>query len=116
MSLVKTLVTACGLALSLAPLSGSAATAQDGFEACAEALMIQLADDGKVGTAYQVEPTAIPNYRLDRRETFHLDVKSRNGQETLARADCVVDRRGQVRAITDVPVFAEDAEKRASLY
>ena len=101
--------TGYALALVLAPLTAKAFTAENAIEACVDAL-----DDEMVGSefAYRIEDIG-GGRRLRDFEIFHLDARSAATDEIVARADCVVDGRANVKRIKVLPLDAADAGERA---
>lgn len=103
------------MAVTLAPLSVNAATMETGLDACADALVTELADDTGNPVNYRVSPESdISGSRLKQTEVIHLDVHDPESEEVVARADCVVSRQGKVRRLISVPLEAADAAERAS--
>jgi hypothetical protein len=105
----------CAAAVSLAPVPALAATGQDGLEACVDALVVELADAHVASLVARLDPESPEtNRRLGRREIFHLDARDPGSREIVARADCIVNARAEVRSLTQVPLDAGDAWERAS--
>ena len=103
------------LAVALAPVTVPAATGQDGLEACVEALVAEVANAKGITLNARLDPeTQGSKKRLERREIFHLDARDRASREIVARADCIVNARAEVRSLTRVPLDAPDAWERAS--
>ena len=111
----KILTIGCAIAISLAPHAVKAATMETGLNACADALVSELATSNGAPLGYRVSPeSSTSQSRLKRREKIHLDVHNPESREVVARADCTVDNHGQVRKLVTVPLDAADAEERAS--
>lgn len=105
----------CALAVSLAPVTAPAATGQEGLEACVDALVVELADVNGVSLDARLDPESRDSKRrLGQREIFHLDARDPASREIVARADCIVNARAEVRSLTRVPLDAGDAWERAS--
>jgi len=51
---------------------------------------------------------------LKRREVIHLDARDPSSEEVVARADCTVDHRANVRELVNVSLDAADAAERAT--
>lgn len=111
----KLLTIGCALAVSLAPFSAQAATRQAALDACADAMVSELAGENGIPPGYSMDPASDGSVaRLRGHETFHLDVRDPASQEVVARADCVVDKRGKVRRLVDLPLSADNAEVRSN--
>lgn len=98
------------LALSVSPFSASAYTAEKALNACAAALTAEMSG---AELAYSIDENSYSNTRLKGIETFHLDARDPDSDEVVARADCVVDRRANVKQLKTLPLDAEDAKERA---
>ncbi len=104
----------CALALSAAGLE--AAPVEDGMKACADAMVQKLSETGSVSKEYALEPGrkfVAKHERLRSRDTFHMDVRSAENNEVMARVDCVVNGRAEVLELNGLPLVAEDASLRA---
>ena len=110
----KILTMGCAAAIALAPYSVKAASLQDGLDACASAVVGELANSNGAPLEYTVsEDSSVSASRLKVRETIHLDVRDPKSNEVVARADCVVDSRARVKRVVSVPLHEPDAAKRA---
>ena len=113
----KLLTIGCALAISVAPFSVQAASRQAALDACADAMVSVLAVENGNPLGYRMNPESDGSTaRMRKRETFHLDARDPASQEVVARADCVVDERGRVRRLVDVPLSAEDAIVRSASF
>lgn len=111
----KLLTIGCALAFSLAPFSAQATTRQAALDACADAMVSELAGANGTPPVYSMAPESDGSAaRLRGHETFHLDVRDPASQEVVARADCVVNKRGKVRRLVDLPLSADNAEVRSN--
>jgi len=111
----KILKVGFAMVISLAPYSVKAATMEKGLDACADALVSELASSNGAPLDYSLSPESdASGSRLKRREMIHLDARDPNSQEVVARADCVVDNKGKVRRLVSVPLNAADAAERAA--
>ena len=111
------LMMGCSLALMALPATGQAATFQDGLEACVDALVTELAtSNGEPLDARIGAESSSSDHRLGSRETIYLDARNPSSEEVVARADCLVDRKGQVVRLTNVPLAGADAEERSRSY
>ena len=110
----KILTMGCAVAITLAPYSVKAAYLKDGLDACASAVVSDLASSNGAPLNYSMSKESQPsNSRLRARETIHLDVVDPQSNEVLARADCFVDSRARVKKVVSVPLDEPDAAIRA---
>jgi len=108
-----------GIALALAGVAfqANASSARDGLEACAEAMVKDLASNQGAPLVYNLAPDSNSGKRkLERNQVFHLDARSADGESVVARMDCVVNREAKVTKLIVVPIDAEDARLRATTY
>jgi hypothetical protein len=111
----KILAMSCAVAMALAPYSVKAASLQDGLDACASAVVGELATSNGAPLDYSMsENSGGSKARLRVRETIHLDVHDPNSNEVVARADCVVDSRARVKKVVTLPLDQPDAARRAA--
>ena len=111
----KILTMGCAVAIALAPFSVKAASQQDGLDACASAVVDELAISNGAPLDYRMsEVSRASKSRLRVRETFHFDVHDPNSDEVVARADCVVDSRARVKKVVTLPLDEPDAAQRAA--
>lgn len=114
MSKFKKVAMGCALALSAAGIE--AAPVEDGMKACADATVQQLSETRRVSTDYALDKEASDmgeRGRLRSRDTFHMDVRSADSDEVVARVDCVVNRNAEVLELNGLPLAAADASRRA---
>lgn len=96
-------------------LSASVASTQDGLNACATAMVDQLAENQGAPMAYSLAPDSDDSKKpLSRRDVIHLDARDQVTQEVVARVDCVIDKGAQVQELITVPLDAPDARMRAT--
>lgn len=100
----------CALALSAAPFTASAYTAENAINACAAAMTEALSDNPP---AFRIDADSDTHGRLNGIEVFHMDARDPATDEVVARADCVVDSRARVRRLKTLPIDAADAEERS---
>ena len=111
----KILTMGCAVAIALAPFSVKAASLQDGLDACASAVVDDLATSNGAPLDYRIsEDSRASKSRLRERETFHLDVHDPSSDEVVARADCIVDSRARVKKVVTLPLDEPDAAQRAA--
>lgn len=110
----RILTIGCAVAVSLAPHGAWAASVQDGLDACASAVVGELAGDNGSPPEYRIsDDSGGSRSRLRVRETIHLDVLDPGRNEIVARADCVVDSRARVKRLVSLPLSEPDAAERA---
>ena len=112
-------VTKVGLvaAMTVAPFHANATlvSAQEGMDACAAAMVAELAANQGAPMVYNLDPESKSTGKLkNRREVFHLDALDPESQEVVARVDCVVDSRARVQKLIAVPLDAPAARMRAT--
>ena len=110
----KILAIGCAMAVTLAPWSVKAASLKDGLEACADAMVTELASSNGGPVDFSMSPDSdASKARLRVRETIHLDAHDPKSNEVVARAECVVDSRARVKRLVSVPLDEPDAARRA---
>ena len=113
----RLLMIGCSLALTALPVTGQAASFQDGLEACVDALVTELATtNGEPLGARIGADSSSSKRRLGSREVIYLDARNPLNEEIVARADCMVDRKGEVVRLTNVPLDGANAEERSLSY
>lgn len=106
-----------GLALVLITTAGhaSALTTKAGLDACAKAMVSDLAKNQGTPINYSMDPESKGGKgHLSGYETFHMDARSADGTRIVARMDCVVNKKAEVTRLIIVPLDAKDAETRAT--
>ena len=98
------------LALSMAPFTASAYTAETAMNACAEAFTAEITGEE---LAWRLDEETKVAGRLKGSEVLHLDARDPETNEVVARAECVVDSRARVKRVIVLPIDAEDASERA---
>lgn len=110
----KAAVMGCVLTLAAVPAIATAKSERAGLNACAEAMMSDLAVSDEATREYRVKnlrPSA--GRRLHLTNTIHLDARGAESNEVLARYDCIVNSRAEVIDLTVLPIEADDASERA---
>ncbi len=110
----KAVMMGCVLTLTAVPAIGMAKSERAGLNACAEAMMSDLAVVEETTREYRVKnlrPSA--GRRLHMTNTIHLDARGAESNEVLARYDCTVNSRAEVIELTVLPIEADDASDRA---
>ena len=110
----KIFVAGCAIAISMVSPGTQAATHNDGLDACAAAVISELGSAKGVAMKYSVAPESdTSNVKLRRREVFHMDIRDPETSEIVARADCTVNQKAEVRKLKNLPIDAQDAVVRA---
>lgn len=113
----KILKTGMVLALTAASVHASASSSQDGLDACAEAMVNDLAANQGAPLVYNLAPDSKSGRgRLRQRQVFHLDARSADGETIVARMDCVVNSKAEVTQLIVVPLDGDDARLRATTF
>lgn len=108
-----------GLALVLITTAGhaSALTTKAGLDACAAAMVKDLSKNQGSAINYSMDPESKGgNGRLSGTSLFHLDARSADGNEVVARMDCEVNNKAEVVRLITVPLKAKDAIDRATTF
>ncbi len=105
------------LAITAVPFHAHALTRDAGLEACAEAMVSDLATNQGSPLVYNLDSSSKGGIKgLGRREVFHLDAFNPEGDEVVARMDCVVNRNAEVTKLIKLPLDSEDARARATTF
>lgn len=117
MNNLKLLTVGCTIAFSMSSLDTLAKSSRtEGLNACARAIVSEIGSSQGSPLDFSLSPDSDKSsLALGRREIFHLDVRSPKTDDIVARADCIVDRKGRVQEVIDVPLNAEDAGVRARI-
>lgn len=119
MRLSRTFAATISLAAVLVPFSLRAATEAQAVEACAEALAQKVSQSysRKIGARIDKNSSLSSTVLRSRLTVFHVDAIASAGGSIVARADCFVNKKGEVSRIRTLPLDAEDAfsRSRASL-
>ena len=101
--------------LAAVPFHAQARSGEEALDACAAAMVSQLAADQGAPMVYNLDPES-PGLTKSRSrlDIIHLDAKDPESHEVVARADCVVDRKAHVKKLIRVPLDAPDAAMRAT--
>ena len=102
-------------AMAAAPFHAHALSAKAGLDACADAMVSELAERQGVPMVYNLDPSSTKSPKpMTRRETYHLDARDPKSDEVVARFDCVINHNAQVQKLVPVPLDAPDARFRAT--
>lgn len=105
------------VAMAAVPFHANAVSREAGLKACADAMVNNLAEEQGAPMVYNLDPESESGARkLGRREVFHLDALNPEGDEVVARMDCVVNKQAEVTKLIPVPLDAEDARIRATTF
>jgi len=105
----------CTLAVSLAPFNTYATTGHAGLEACADALVSELSATNGASVSYKLNPASEGfDRKLRSTEQFSLYARDPHSSELVSRMDCVVNKKGRVIRLTNMPLEAEDSGKQVS--
>jgi hypothetical protein len=102
-------------ALAAAPFHAHALSGKAGLDACANAMVSELAEKQGAPMVYNLDPGSTKSPRpISRSELYHLDARDPRSDEVVARFDCVIDQNAQVQKLVRVPLDAPDARFRAT--
>jgi len=105
------------LAIAAVPFHTYAVSRQAGLEACAEAMVNDLATSQGARMDFNLNPSSKGGSgKLRSREVFHLDALNPDGEAVVARMDCVVNNKAEVTRLIVVPLDGEDARIRATTF
>ena len=111
----KRLFVKCTLAMAIVPFHAHAITAQTGLEACADALVSELSTSNGTAVSYRLDSA---NEGFDRKmhslERISLYARDPQSNELVSQMDCVVNRKGRVIRLTDIPLDAAETGKQVS--
>ncbi|MBT8070270.1 MAG: hypothetical protein KJO80_07540 [Gammaproteobacteria bacterium] len=117
--MIKRKIFKIGFALAIAavPFHTYAVTKQAGLEACAEAMVNDLATRQNSPMVLNLDPSSKGGKgKLRRREVFHLDAVNPDDEAVVARMDCVVNYKAEVTQLITVPLDGENARVRATTF
>jgi len=112
----KRILVKCMVAMSVLPFNTYATTGQTGLEACADALVSELSMSHGTSVSYQLDP-ANENFesRLQSRERFSLYATDLQSKKLVSRMECIVNSRGRVIRLTEVPLDAGKTGSQVSI-
>jgi hypothetical protein len=101
--------------LAAVPFHAQAVSGQAGMNACAEAMINELSAAQGAPMVFNMDPkSSSMKQPLSRREVIHLDAKDPKSNEVVARVDCVINNRAEVKELIRVPLDGPDARLRAT--
>lgn len=104
----------CVAALSLAAFSAHASTEEHALQACASALTGEISANSGIRTVYRLDGSPVlSKHRLEESAVYHLDAHDPDTNEVIARADCYVTGRAEVRKLIPLPLDSDDAMDRS---
>lgn len=113
----KSMIMAAGVAVAaLTHPAAEAASGRDGLEACVEALAKRISETQGAGVNARIsEDSTGFGRRLESPTLFSLDARDSSDGEVVFKADCIVNSRGQVQRLVELPEDAPTAEVRIDL-
>lgn len=111
----KKFLVKCTMALSMVPFHTQANTGHVALEACADALVSELSITNGTDVSYQLDSA---NEDFDRKmqslERISLYARDSQSSELVSRMDCVVNSKGRVIRLTDMPMDTENTVNKVS--
>lgn len=105
----KRIFAKCTLAMALVPFQANANTAQTALEACADALVTELSVSNGSDVSYRLDSA---NEGFDKKlrssEIISLYARDPQSSELVSKMDCVVNSRGRVIRLTNMPLDATE--------
>ena len=105
----------CTVAMSMAPFHTHATTGQAGLEACADALVSELSISNGTAVSYQLDSA---NEGFERKmqslELISLYARDPQSSELVSKMDCVVNSRGRIIRLTNMPLDAAETGNQIS--
>lgn len=106
----------CTLAIAMVPFHAQAITGQAGLEACADAMVSKLSISNGNAVRYQLDSA---NEKFDRklRSLEHISLYARDphSSKLVSQMDCVINSRGRVIRLTNIPLEATETAKQVSI-
>ena len=111
----KRLFVKCTLAMAIVPFHAHANTAQAGLEACADALASELSISNGTDVSYRLD-SANEGFdgKMQSLERISLYARDPQSSELVSQMDCVVNRKGRVIRLTNIPLDAGRTAKQVS--
>ena len=112
----KKLLAKCTFAMAMVPFHTHATTGHVALEACADALASELSSSNGSAVSYQLDSA---NEGFDRKmqsvERISLYARDPKSSELVSKMDCVVNSRGRVIRLTNMPLEAPQTNKQVSI-
>ena len=113
----KRLFVKCTLAIAMVPFQAHANTAQTALEVCADALASELSEANGTDVRYRLDSA---NEGFDRKmqslERISLSARDPQSSELVSKMDCVVNSRGRIIRLTNVPLDTAKTGKQVSKF
>ena len=111
----KKVLAKCTIAMAMIPFHTHATTGQVALEACADALVSELSSSNGTAVSYQLDSA---NEGFDRKmqslERISLYARDPQSSELVSKMDCVVNSRGRVIRLTNMPLESLENGKQVS--
>lgn len=111
----KRLFVKCTLAIAMVPFQVHANTAQTALETCADALASELSLANGSDVSYRLDSA---NEGFDRKmqslERISLYARDPHSSELVSKMDCVINSRGRIIRLTNMPLDTAEAGKQVS--
>ena len=111
----KKLLAKCTIVMAMVPFHTHATTGQVGLEACADALASELSSSNGTAVSYQLDSA---NEGFDRKiqslERISLYARDPQSSELVSKMDCIVNRKGRVIRLTNIPLEASETGNQVS--
>ena len=105
------------LAIVAVPFHTHALSRQAGLEACAKAMVDDLATSQGAPMVLNLDPSISGGKgKMGRSEVFHMDAWDPDSEAVVARMDCVVNNKAEVTRLIMVPLDSKDARQRATSF
>lgn len=112
----KKIFARCTFAIAMVPFHAHAITGQAGLEACADEMVSKLSQSNGHAVSYQLDSDSQGFDRKMRSLTeFSLYARDPRSSELVSRMDCVVNSRGRIIRLTNIPLEAGKTDKQVSI-
>ena len=114
---IKTIFSiSCAIAVASAPVKSHARIDKSGLNACATAMTDKLAEAQGAPVDFRFEEgDSMSGKANSNAGVWYLDARDPRTQKVVARINCYVNSRAQVTRLTEVPLSANDAYRRADM-
>ena len=103
------------LAISMVPFHTHAITSQAGLEACADALVSELSKSNGTAVSYTLDSASDRfSGKIKSVENISLYARDPQSSELVSRMDCLINSRGRVVRLTNIPLDSEETTNRIS--
>jgi hypothetical protein len=112
---IKPLNTALLMGLATLSFQAHARSAAAGLDACAQAMVNDMAVRQGAPMAYQLNTESFyGGGRLGRREVFHLEARDKNTGDVVALTECQVNNKAEVKQLIRHPLKNTNAGTRVT--